>query len=74
MWYKFFINWSSLEQRLSECAPAARMLDVDRMKALQANWPTGGWERDEVMQPYRLALLRGISAGHFLHKATGGNR
>jgi hypothetical protein len=50
------------------------MLDIDRLKALQANWPTGGWERDEVMQPYRLAMMRGISAGNFLRKATGGNR
>jgi len=61
-------------ERLSECAPVSRMLDIGRLKTLQANWPTGGWERDEVMHPYRLAMMRGISAGHFLRKATGGNR
>lgn len=61
-------------ERLSACAPAAKTLDIERMKRLVENWPTTGWERDEVMQPYRLALLRGISAGHFLRKATGANR
>lgn len=60
--------------RFADCAPAADVLDIERMKKLTANWPEGGWHRPEVMQPYRLALLRGISAGHFLRKATGGNR
>jgi asparagine synthase (glutamine-hydrolysing) len=60
--------------RLSECAPAANVLDIERMKKLTANWPQGGWHRDQVMQPYRLAMMRGISAGHFLRKASGGNR
>jgi asparagine synthase (glutamine-hydrolysing) len=61
-------------ERLADCAPAAQLLDIARLKRLVANWPTSGWERDGVMQPYRLALLRGISAGHFLRKASGGNR
>ena len=60
--------------RLAACVPAAKALDIDRMKRLVENWPTSGWERDEVMQPYRLALLRGISAGHFLRKASGANQ
>jgi asparagine synthase (glutamine-hydrolysing) len=60
--------------RLAACAPAARTLDIERMKRLVENWPTSGWERDEVMQPYRLALLRGIAAGHFLRKASGANQ
>jgi asparagine synthase (glutamine-hydrolysing) len=60
--------------RLAACAPVAKALDIDRMKALVANWPTSGWERDDVEQPYRLALLRGIAAGHFLRKASGANQ
>jgi asparagine synthase (glutamine-hydrolysing) len=60
--------------RLAACAPAAKVLDIDRMKRLVANWPTSGWERDDVREPYRLALLRGIGAGHFLRKASGGNQ
>ena len=60
--------------RLSACGAAANALDIERIKALIANWPTSGWERPEVMQPYRLALLRGIAAGHFLRKASGANQ
>jgi len=61
-------------ERLAACAPAARALDIGRMKKLVENWPKTGWERPDVMQPYRLALMRGISAGHFLRKASGGNQ
>lgn len=61
-------------ERLAACAPAAKILDIDRMRRLVENWPTSGWEREDVMQSYRLALLRGISAGHFLRKASGANQ
>jgi asparagine synthase (glutamine-hydrolysing) len=61
-------------ERLAACAPAAKTLDIERMKRLVENWPTSGWERDDVIRPYRLALLRGIAAGHFLRKASGANR
>jgi asparagine synthase (glutamine-hydrolysing) len=60
--------------RLSSCAPAARSLDIERLQALVENWPASGWDRDDRVKPYRLALLRGISAGHFLRKASGENR
>ena len=60
--------------RLAACALAAKALDIDRLKRLVENWPTSGWERDGVIQPYRLALLRGISAGQFLRKASGANQ
>jgi hypothetical protein len=29
-----------------------------------------GWHRQEVMEPYRLALLRGISTGHSMRRAS----
>lgn len=60
--------------RLVPCASAARTLDVDRMRGLIAALPESGWERSDIRNTYRLALLRGISAGHFLRKATGGNQ
>jgi asparagine synthase (glutamine-hydrolysing) len=60
--------------RLEACGPAARALDLPRLRRLLAEWPTSGWERDEIMQPYRLALLRGLAAGHFLRRASGANR
>ncbi len=61
-------------ERLSGCAAAENIIDIERLQRLVDNWPASGWERSEVVKPYRLALLRGISAGHFLRKSTGGNR
>ena len=59
--------------RLSASAPATSALDIDRMKRLVENWPTSGWDDNEVIEHYRTALLRGISAGYFLRKASGAN-
>jgi asparagine synthase (glutamine-hydrolysing) len=59
--------------RLWDCAPARQVLDLARLEGLIGNWPKGGWERREVLVPYRYALLRGLSAGQFLRKATGSN-
>jgi asparagine synthase (glutamine-hydrolysing) len=60
--------------RAAACALAAAVLDIPRLKRLVENWPSGGWEREAVIRQYRIALLRGISAGHFLRKASGANR
>jgi asparagine synthase (glutamine-hydrolysing) len=59
--------------RLDASSAAQSVLDLPRMHRLAEHWPTGGWEQSEVMSPYRLALLRGVSVGHFLHRATGSN-
>jgi asparagine synthase (glutamine-hydrolysing) len=58
---------------LEKIAPSTRALDLPRLRRLAENWPTRGWERQETIQQYRLALLRGISVGHFLRRASGGN-
>ena len=60
--------------RLEACPAAATALDLARLRRLTENWPSGGWERDEVSMPYALALPRAISTGHFLRRVTGGNR
>jgi asparagine synthase (glutamine-hydrolysing) len=59
--------------RLSDCAPAMAALDQSRLRNLMENLPDSGWEKREVMEQYRLALLRGIATGHFLRKASGSN-
>ena len=61
-------------ERLAACQPAATLLDLPRLRALIDNWPAGGWESEAVVQAYRLALLRGISTGHFLRKAARSNQ
>ena len=60
--------------RLEACPAAATVLDLARLRRLTENWPSGGWERDEVSLPYELALPRAISTGHFLRRVAGGNR
>ena len=60
-------------EQLERCGPASQSLDLARLRRLVENWPTSGWERDEVVFPYRLALMRGLSAGHFLRRASRSN-
>ena len=59
--------------RLEACPAASCALDLPRLRLLTARWPASGWDRNEVIMPYRYALLRAISTGHFLRRATGSN-
>jgi asparagine synthase (glutamine-hydrolysing) len=59
--------------RLARIPEAADLLDIARLRRLLDDWPDGGWHRDAVIEEYRLALLRGASAGSFIRKATGTN-
>ena len=58
---------------LRRCEPVARIIDLDRLRALIDHWPEGGWHHGRIMRSYRSALLRGIASGHFLRKASGSN-
>jgi asparagine synthase (glutamine-hydrolysing) len=60
--------------RIASAGPALEALDAGKMQALIDDWPEGGWHKPEVFQPYRLALLRGVSAGHFIRKAAQSNQ
>jgi asparagine synthase (glutamine-hydrolysing) len=59
--------------RLAKCVQAARVLDIVRLRRLVEQWPAAGWDNDEIAGPYRLALLRGVSSGHFLRRSMGLN-
>ncbi len=61
-------------ERLADFAPAAEALDLARLRRLVEEWPTEGWERVDVAEAYQCALLRGVSLGHFLWRASGSNR
>ncbi len=60
--------------RQGDCEPAANTLDLARLRALAEAWPRDGWDTYTAEQAYRIVLLRAVAAGHFLRKATGGNR
>jgi asparagine synthase (glutamine-hydrolysing) len=59
--------------RLAQIPEAAGLLDVARLRCLLDDWPEGDWHREAIVEQYRLALLRGASAGAFIRKATGAN-
>jgi asparagine synthase (glutamine-hydrolysing) len=56
-------------QRLAACEAVAGVLDIERLQRAVADWPTDGWERRSQIDLYRSALLRGLSAGHFVRSA-----
>lgn len=60
-------------ERLSGLAAAEGLFDLGRMRTLMSDWPQGDWNSPAVNHAYRLALLRGVSAGHFLRHASGAN-
>jgi asparagine synthase (glutamine-hydrolysing) len=60
--------------RLGEIAATAETLDLAGMKRLVERWPSGSWHSPRITRDYRLKLLRGLSVGHFLRKASGSNR
>jgi asparagine synthase (glutamine-hydrolysing) len=60
-------------ERIGASDTAAQIVDVPRLRGLASNWPRGDWHSPRVNIAYRIALLRGVSAGHFIRRASGGN-
>lgn len=60
--------------RIGACGEAAATVDHRAMSGLAEAMPAGDWHKPGVTQKYRLALLRGVSAGHFIRRAAGSNR
>lgn len=60
-------------ERFGTLPATEEALDRAMLNSLVEDWPTGAWHGDKTMRQYRLALLRGLSAGHFLRKASGSN-
>ncbi|HEX4737413.1 MAG TPA: asparagine synthase-related protein [Allosphingosinicella sp.] len=62
---------SQLLDRIAADPVAARLLDLESLRRWLRDWPSGGWEKPEVMARYRGALLTALSAGHFILAARG---
>jgi asparagine synthase (glutamine-hydrolysing) len=60
--------------RIEACGEAGATVDHEAMRGLAEAMPASGWHDPGTTQKYRLALLRGVSAGHFIRKAAGSNR
>lgn len=52
---------------------ASRIAGIERLRAILDEAPHD-WRHPQVVARYRHALLRGISAGHFIRRAGGANR
>jgi asparagine synthase (glutamine-hydrolysing) len=74
-WYVGLVaDWKQVEGEMAAiaAAPAARrLLDVPRLQRLADAPRERDWDSDETQAAYRFALLRGLSAGHFLRRASG---
>jgi asparagine synthase (glutamine-hydrolysing) len=55
--------------RIAGTPAAARLLDIGRMTRLVQAPTVRDWDSNEAQAHYRLALLRGVSAGHFVRRA-----
>jgi asparagine synthase (glutamine-hydrolysing) len=60
--------------RIEACGEAVGTVDHQAMRRLAEAMPADGWHKKNVTQRYRLALLRGVSAGHFIRRAAGSNQ
>lgn len=58
-------------ERIARIDGVDEILDIDRMRRLVADWPEGDWTSPLTQSRYRLALLRGLSAGLFLDSTLG---
>lgn len=56
----------ALVEAIAADSTAASVLDVDLLRRLVRAWPGEGWEEGKLRATYRIALLHGLSAGHFL--------
>lgn len=59
--------------RIERDAAAAVIIDIPRLRDMVRNWPTDDWTQTIVVERYRMALLRGVSMGHFMRNAAGTN-
>jgi asparagine synthase (glutamine-hydrolysing) len=60
--------------RISELPEAEGLIDTKMLRRLSESFPETDWNLSENQGRYRLALLRGVSSGHFLRKVTRSNR
>ena len=58
---------------VERCSAASEVVSATWLKETLDNWPAADWGRPDVISRYRMGLLRGIAAGHFMRKVKGTN-
>lgn len=59
---------------LSASPLARRTIDLDRLDRAVKAWPSGGWDRKEIIAEYHFALSRGVAGAKFLRWVESVNR
>jgi len=57
---------AALIEAMAADETASRLIDVERLRGLVRDWPDSGWEDPRIMGAYRIGLLKGLTAGHFI--------
>ncbi|HEX8307123.1 MAG TPA: asparagine synthase-related protein [Allosphingosinicella sp.] len=60
-----------LVEAMARDETASRLIDVERLRALIRDWPDSGWDDPRIAGTYRIGLLKGLTAGHFILAAGG---
>jgi asparagine synthase (glutamine-hydrolysing) len=58
---------------IARCVDAGDPLDLAWLGEALSSWPSDRWGEEPIRHRYRLGMLRGISAGHFMRKVRGTN-
>lgn len=61
-------------ESLAKHPRVAQILDVEGMQWLLDNWPESGWEQSSIIGNYRMKLMRGMAAAHYIRYVEGNNR
>jgi asparagine synthase (glutamine-hydrolysing) len=62
----------ALVEAIAADEAASSVVDVDWLRATVRDWPSQGWHERGVIGRYRIALLMGLAAGHFILSARSG--
>ena len=77
-WYeKLERRRETLAREITELAAsplARRAIDLERLERAIQSWPSGGWDRKEVIAEYHFALSRGVAGAKFLRWVESANR
>jgi asparagine synthase (glutamine-hydrolysing) len=57
---------AGLLEAMAADSTASALIDVERLRGLVRSWPSGGWQDVRTIGEYRIGLLKGLTAGHFI--------
>lgn len=70
-WYEQITEAATMQfaEQLTADPAASAVIDFGRVRDVIEAWPAGDWDKAWVINEYRMALMRAMSAAHFLSRA-----